>query len=148
MLCWPHLLMAAAPILMAAGYEAEIAAWRAQRESNLKADTGWLTVAGLFWLKDGTNTFGSASTNDIVLPRGAAPAPHGGRRPAILRFPRSDRREGNLSRRPLPLCRHAARRIRRARFQQSLQPAVRLHPVRHLPAAAGAESPACAHRSR
>jgi uncharacterized protein (DUF1684 family) len=60
---------------MAAGYEAEIAAWRAQRESNLKSDTGWLTVAGLFWLKDGRNTFGSAAGNDIVLPRGAA---HGG----------------------------------------------------------------------
>src|SRR5215475_7527522 len=71
---WAHLFLAAAPILMAAGYEVEIAAWRAQREANLKSDTGWLTVAGLFWLKDGRNTFGSASTNDIVLPAGPAHA--------------------------------------------------------------------------
>src|SRR5450631_1467805 len=44
--------------------------WRAQREAALKADDGWLTVAGLFWLKDGYNTVGSDHTNDIVLERG------------------------------------------------------------------------------
>jgi uncharacterized protein len=75
MLSWAHLFLAAAPILMAAGYEVEIAAWRAQREANLKSDSGWLTVAGLFWLKEGPNTFGSESTNDIVLPAGP---PHAG----------------------------------------------------------------------
>ena len=29
--------------------------WRAARESSLRADNGWLTVAGLFWLKEGVN---------------------------------------------------------------------------------------------
>jgi uncharacterized protein (DUF1684 family) len=53
-------------------YEAEIEAWRAQREARLEADGGWLTVAGLFWLKEGENRFGSASDNDIVLPASAA----------------------------------------------------------------------------
>lgn len=71
---WAYLFLTALPVLMAAGYEAEIAAWRAERESSLKADTGWLTVAGLFWLREGRNTFGSAGTNDIVLPRGPAHA--------------------------------------------------------------------------
>src|SRR5438132_942734 len=70
----PYLLLAAAPMLLAVGYEAEIAAWRAEREATLKSDTGWLTVAGLFWLKEGKNTFGSTSTNDIVLPGGPAHA--------------------------------------------------------------------------
>lgn len=42
------------------------------REAKLKTDTGWLTVAGLFWLKEGDNRFGSAPDNEIVLP---APAP-------------------------------------------------------------------------
>src|SRR5262249_13630569 len=69
---WAYLFLAAAPVLMAASYEAEIAAWRAQRESNLQSDTGWLTVAGLFWLKEGKNTFGSAAATDIV--RSAGPA--------------------------------------------------------------------------
>ena len=71
---WAYLLLAAAPIMVAASYESEIEAWRAQRESNLKADNGWLTVAGLFWLKEGRNTFGAADSNDIVLPNGPAHA--------------------------------------------------------------------------
>jgi uncharacterized protein (DUF1684 family) len=69
-----YLLLAVAPMLMAAGYESEISTWRAQRESSLKSDSGWLTVAGLFWLKEGGNSFGKAATNDIVLPDGPAQA--------------------------------------------------------------------------
>src|SRR5262249_16470506 len=34
----------------------------------------WLTLAGLFWLKDGVNTFGSATTNSVVFPKGATQA--------------------------------------------------------------------------
>jgi uncharacterized protein len=54
-------------------YVAEVEQWRAKREERLKADGGWLTVSGLFWLKDGANTFGSARGNDIVLPASAPP---------------------------------------------------------------------------
>jgi uncharacterized protein (DUF1684 family)/Flp pilus assembly protein TadD len=53
-------------------YEEEIRSWRQKREERLKSDTGWLTVAGLFWLEPGWNTFGSDPANAIVLPR---PAP-------------------------------------------------------------------------
>ena len=53
-------------------YVTEIEQWRAKREERLKADGGWLTVTGLFWLKDGPNTLGSAPGSDMVLP---APAP-------------------------------------------------------------------------
>jgi len=53
-------------------YRAQIEEWRRQRVVALKADGGWLTVAGLFWLHEGANSFGSASSNDFVLPAGPA----------------------------------------------------------------------------
>jgi uncharacterized protein (DUF1684 family) len=37
-------------------YRASVEHWRADQEGALKADDGWLTVAGLFWLKEGINT--------------------------------------------------------------------------------------------
>jgi uncharacterized protein (DUF1684 family) len=52
-------------------YLQELATWRARREADLKADNSWLTVAGLYFLNQGRNTFGSAPTNDIVLPADA-----------------------------------------------------------------------------
>jgi uncharacterized protein len=41
--------------------------WRSDEESNLKKETGWLTVAGLFWLKEGTNTVGAGPDFDVRL---------------------------------------------------------------------------------
>ena len=52
-------------------YRAGIAEWRRQHEAALKADGGWLTVTGLFWLKEGPNSIGSGAANDIVLPASA-----------------------------------------------------------------------------
>ena len=46
---------------------ATISAWRMRRADSLTSDTGWLTLAGLFWLKPGDNTFGRAATNALVL---------------------------------------------------------------------------------
>ena len=63
-------LLAATPAL-SADYAADIQAWREKREAALKADGGWLTVAGLFWLKEGENRFGSDPANDIALPASA-----------------------------------------------------------------------------
>ena len=51
-------------------YAAEIEAWRTEREARLKADDGWLTLAGLFFLDEGDNSFGSSPQNDIVLRTG------------------------------------------------------------------------------
>ena len=56
---------------------AETEAWRAQREQDLTSETGWLTVAGLVFLRPGVNTVGSDRDNDVVLPT-TAPA-HAGR---------------------------------------------------------------------
>jgi uncharacterized protein len=49
----------------------EEADWRAQREARLRAPDGWLSVAGLFWLREGTTALGSDPQSDIVLPKGA-----------------------------------------------------------------------------
>jgi uncharacterized protein (DUF1684 family) len=49
-------------------YEQSIDSWRKNRENALKAKDGWLTVIGLFWLKEGENRAGSDPTYEIVLP--------------------------------------------------------------------------------
>jgi len=58
-------------------YRSEVRAWRTEREARLKADGGWLTLAGLFWLNEGPNRFGTDPAGDIVLPQGSAPAKAG-----------------------------------------------------------------------
>jgi uncharacterized protein (DUF1684 family) len=42
-------------LLAMSPYQAGIVKWREQKETELKADGGWLTVTGLFWLKEGEN---------------------------------------------------------------------------------------------
>jgi uncharacterized protein (DUF1684 family) len=51
-------------------YEQKIEEWRSQQETRLRADDGWLTVVGLWWLHNGENTIGSGATKDIQLPSG------------------------------------------------------------------------------
>lgn len=48
-------------------YAKEIEKWRGEREAKLKTETGWLTVAGLFWLKEGVNTVGAGEKFDVRL---------------------------------------------------------------------------------
>lgn len=55
-------------------YEAAVAAWRAAAEERLRAPEGWLSVAGLFWLREGVSTMGGDPACDVPLPPGAAPA--------------------------------------------------------------------------
>ncbi len=54
-------------------YVREIESWRRERLARLTADGGWLTVAGLVWLKPGANTFGADAANDVILPAHSAP---------------------------------------------------------------------------
>lgn len=65
----------AAPVSDAA-YRADVEGWRTARDERLRAPDGWLSLVGLAWLAPGTNRFGSARDNDVVLPA-SAPA-HGG----------------------------------------------------------------------
>jgi uncharacterized protein (DUF1684 family) len=48
-------------------YVKTIEKWRSDQETNLKKETGWLTVAGLFWLKEGVNTIGAGEGFDVRL---------------------------------------------------------------------------------
>jgi len=58
----------------AAAHAKEIEEWKAGRLKRLTSETGWLTLCGLFWLREGENGFGSDSSNVIILPKGKAPA--------------------------------------------------------------------------
>ena len=49
-------------------YVTEIEQWHANRIERLKGPSGWLNVAGLFWLENGISSFGSGIDNDIVFP--------------------------------------------------------------------------------
>ena len=51
----------------------EIQKWQSERLASLTKNDGWLTLAGLFWLNEGENKFGSDKTNAVVLPKGKAP---------------------------------------------------------------------------
>ena len=62
--------VAAAAVVKAAEpeYVDAINQWRDSVEKGLRRDNGWLTLAGRFIMKPGVNTFGTASSNDIVFP--------------------------------------------------------------------------------
>jgi hypothetical protein len=48
-----------------AGWRKQLDAWRAQREHELSAPDGWLTLVALDWLKGGVNTLGSAPESSV-----------------------------------------------------------------------------------
>lgn len=54
-------------------YRQQIEKWHDERAKGLKSEDGWLTLVGLFWLKEGENRLGSDPSNDIKLPEGKAP---------------------------------------------------------------------------
>lgn len=53
---------------MADTYKEKVMRWRAEKDAALRAENGWLALAGLFWLKEGDNSLGSDITSDITLP--------------------------------------------------------------------------------
>lgn len=56
-------------------YIEQINRWhQEERIQSLKEEDSWLSLAGLYELKDGVNTFGADSSNDIVFPSDKAPA--------------------------------------------------------------------------
>lgn len=60
-------LAVSAPAAARQDRAAEYAKFRADREVSLKADDGWLTVAGLHFLNPGENRFGRDPLNDFVI---------------------------------------------------------------------------------
>jgi uncharacterized protein (DUF1684 family) len=53
-------------------YQQSFDQWKAELVEDLKQN--WLSLAGLFWLKPGENTFGSDKSNAVVFPSGPAHA--------------------------------------------------------------------------
>jgi uncharacterized protein len=51
-------------------HRAAVEAWRRERYRRLRLDTGWLTLAGLAWLRPGVNRIGSDPDAEAVLPAG------------------------------------------------------------------------------
>lgn len=54
-----------------AEYLNEIQNWRTKRINNLIAPNGWTALAGLFWLGEGENSFGSNKENKVRFPERA-----------------------------------------------------------------------------
>lgn len=52
-------------------YEQSVIKWRQEVDANLRRENGWLALAGLFWLRKGTNIIGSNPDSDIILPKRA-----------------------------------------------------------------------------
>ena len=48
-------------------------AWREKRDKEMRPPTSWLNIAGLFWLKEGENRFGTSEKNSIKLPKASDP---------------------------------------------------------------------------
>ena len=65
--------MSALSMAAPSAYTDSIRQWQQQRDQSLRSEDSWLTLVGLFWLKPGDNTIGSADSNDFVLPKGSAP---------------------------------------------------------------------------
>jgi len=54
-------------------YVNEIDDWHQKRIDRLSSDNGWLSLAGLYWLKEGENSFGSDRSNKIKFPKDKSP---------------------------------------------------------------------------
>lgn len=62
-------------VLAADPHTQSVEEWRKKYEAGLMAPyTGWLSVAGLYWLQTGENSAGSSESNLVHLPRGPARA--------------------------------------------------------------------------
>lgn len=74
-----HLAAFVLPVLLAAPAAGlaqpapSVEAWRSAYEAQLRAEYGWLSVAGLSFLEPGVNTVGSLVGSDVRLPAGQAP---------------------------------------------------------------------------
>ena len=68
----PAAALLAAGLAMAAAtaYQDSILEWRKSRDTALRAPDGWTSLAGLFWLHEGANSYGKDPSSDIPLPDG------------------------------------------------------------------------------
>ncbi len=60
-----------------AAHKREIENWQRERAVDLQKEDGWLSLVGLFWLREGENKFGSDTTDPVSIPKNKAPADAG-----------------------------------------------------------------------
>ena len=60
----------ASAVFTQTNYASKIEAWRVEQEERLTADTGYLTMVALYFLREGNNSFGTSPLNDLVLSEG------------------------------------------------------------------------------
>jgi uncharacterized protein len=63
-------ILAVRALAQGTAYEESIRQWDRKRVEDLKAENGWLNLAGLFWLKPGKASFGSGQKADVRFPAG------------------------------------------------------------------------------
>lgn len=61
------------PAEVSENYVQEVEAWKQERVESIKSPTGWLRLAGMFWLDEGENSFGSGDDQDVQLPEETIP---------------------------------------------------------------------------
>jgi uncharacterized protein (DUF1684 family) len=58
------------PAELPSDYLEELEKWKQNRVESLKDSTGWMRLAGMYWLEPGENRFGSGEEMDIQFPEG------------------------------------------------------------------------------
>ncbi len=61
------------PALVEITYLEDLEEFYATRHHSLTEEFGWMRLAGMFWLENGSNSFGSSQENKVVLPKGFIP---------------------------------------------------------------------------
>jgi len=74
MIRWAALLVAGIAMAATTAYQDSILEWRKNRDAALRKPDGWTSLAGLFWLHEGANSFGADPASDVPLPSGPAHA--------------------------------------------------------------------------
>ena len=54
-------------------YQKQFETWQESRMESLTNPTGWMRLAGMYWLEDGENSFGTGDQADIKFPEGTLP---------------------------------------------------------------------------
>src|SRR5260370_13421896 len=73
-LAYPTSMLLPALLLAATSYSTSVEQWRQAHEAKVRAEDGWLSYAGLFWLHEGSNEIPQAGVfefrNGVVIWQG------------------------------------------------------------------------------
>lgn len=67
---WGWILVMAAMLSAADGWREDLEQWRQGRETRLRSETGWLTLSGMYWLREGVNNIPEIPVQSVELRSG------------------------------------------------------------------------------